>query len=535
MKKERLIQLVLILLIAVLSTGSVSALSPCQSGDLTTSVNKNYQMLYTDEDLIQVNNIDAVKDVSQLKDLTCLQYVDATDRAIKGDIADLNNLNNLEVFSLYSNPNVSGDICSLAGATKLRSLKFAFDPQITGDVSCLKDLTKLETFAMTHTQISGDISVFANMPNLKAIYISGTNIHGDICSLSKLTSLEELGIADEYPGNPDITGDLSCLKNLKKLKRVSLYNTKATNCEKFTKDHPGIEQGGCSRESMKTLVDYAQKYEKKIGKETQTEVRGQTNYQPADTRDSMQYTEPKETKEPENRNLFAKLIDWIKQVFSRASAKSKIAVERKSEDANKIRPQAGPDSCKTQAECDIACAKPENKEACSKFAPPESANNREGETRDRESDVRPNLETGELGGCKTRAECEAYCSNPENKEACSKFTHADEGSTPGQQQINPSPAAASKPVCRVSVLPSSKGTAPYSARVCVDNPDERIQQEYQDYVDFEGDGSWDEYEDAKHGCHSYTYLTKGTFSPTAKIVNSEGIESDICQAALTVN
>ncbi|MDD4983896.1 MAG: hypothetical protein PHH82_03610 [Candidatus ainarchaeum sp.] len=285
-------KIILFLLLVVLSVSFIYAIAPCQSGDITTSVYKDYQMAYQDENFIRINNIDLLKDVNQLKDLTCLQYMDATDRTITGDIANLKNLVNLDVFSLYSNPDVYGDICSLAGATNLRSLKFAFDPKITGDISCLKDLTKLETFAMTHTNISGDISVFANMPNLKAIYVSGTFVSGDICVFSKLTNLEELGIADEYPGNPDITGDLSCLDNLKKLKRVSIYNTNTTNCEQFTKTHPDMNEtvtesgmqggGGCSKESLKTLVDYAQKYESKIGKEVQTEVKGQPNYNKSD-------------------------------------------------------------------------------------------------------------------------------------------------------------------------------------------------------------------------------------------------------------
>ena len=361
-----------------------SALAPCQSGSLKASVHKDYQMLYKNEDFIQIDNIDLLKDVNQLKELTCLQYMDATDRTIKGDIANLKNLVNLEVFSLYSNPEVYGDICSLAGAKNLRSLKFAFDPNITGDVSCLKDLTKLETFAMTHTKISGDLSVFVNMPNLKAIYISGTNIKGNICALSNLTNLEELGIADEYPGNPDITGDLSCLDNLKKLKRVSIYNTGTTNCEQFTKSHPDIAQmgetesgrpagGGCSKESLKTLVDVAQEYEKKIGKEVQTEVRGKPNYQPS----------PVEEQVPDNRKFITKFIDWFKSLFKRSSP-SKFASPK------------------------------ENSEISS------NENNRRGE-----SDSRPNLETGELGGCKSRVECEAYCSKPENREACSKFAPSD--------------------------------------------------------------------------------------------------------------
>lgn len=519
MKKERL--MLLIFLMALSSAGYAFALSPCQAGGLATSVNKEYQMEYSNEDFLQVTNLDLIKDVSQLKDLTCLQYMDATDRTIKGDIANLNGLTNLEVFSLYSNPNVSGDICSLAGAVKLRSLKFAFDPEITGDISCLKDLAKLETFAMTHTQISGDLSVFANMPNLKAIYISGTNIKGDICALSNLTNLVEMGIADEYPGNPDITGDLSCLNNLKKLTKVSLYNTKSANCEQFTKDHPNIEQGGCSRDSMKTLIDYGQKYEKKIGKETQTEVRGQANYQPADTRGAVIARE-----EP---GFFARLFGWIKRLFGLDDRSEALGQYSQSEESTRIRPDAGPEGCRSQAECDAVCAKPENKEACSKFTPPESASGRE------ETEKRPDLEKGGPGGCKTRAECETYCSNPENREECSEFAPSDResGSGPGREDM--AEVFASKPACRVSVLPSSKGAAPYTAKVCVDNPDERIQQEYTDYIDFEGDGSWDEYEDLKHGCHSYIYLNKGTFSPTAKIVDSSGIESDICQTTLTIS
>ncbi len=357
-------------------TRSVPVSYHCQSGGLTTSVYKDYQLLYLEEDFIRVDDIDSLKEVSQLKDLTCLQYLDATDRNITGDIANLNNLKNLEVFSLYSNPEVYGDICSLAGATNLRSLKFAFDPKITGDISCLKDLTKLETFAMTHTQIYGDLSVFANMPNLKAIYVSGTNVRGDICAFSKLTNLEELGIADEYPGNPDIIGDLSCLDNLQKLKRVSIYNTGTTNCEQFTKAHPNIAQmgptesgrpagGGCSKESLKTLVDVAQKYERKIGKEAQTEVRGKPDYNKPDE---------ELLKEPDHRDFITKFIDWVKSLLGRTpkrSIEANAGQSRQSEDRNQIRPQAGPGSCRSQAECDAFCSKPENQEECSKFAPPD--------------------------------------------------------------------------------------------------------------------------------------------------------------------
>jgi len=367
-----------------------NVLGSCSSGGLTTSTNKVFQMTYPDETFQQLTNTDLLKDVSQLKDLTCLQYLDATDRNVKGDIADLKNLTNLEVFSLYSNPDVSGDICSLANATKLRSLKFAFDPKTTGDISCLKNLSKLETFAMTHTNIKGDISVFANMPNLKAIYLSGTYVRGNICSLSKLTNLEELGIADEYPGNPDITGDLACLNNLQKLKRVSIYNTGTTNCEAFTKSHPNLAQtttesgkqggGGCSKESMKTLVDYGQKYEAKIGKEVQTEVRGQPNYNKERTGglgpQGSGENNRREVRQ-DDRNFFQKLVSSILGIFGR---KPQPNGERSTQGENgPVRDSqgqtppggVGPGGCKSRSECETFCSKSENFEICSKFAPKE--------------------------------------------------------------------------------------------------------------------------------------------------------------------
>lgn len=327
--------IVLVGLAKGLSEKNILGIASCSSGGLTTSTNKVFQMTYPNEMFQQLTNIELLKDVSQLKDLTCLQYLDATDRAITGDISNLKNLTNLEVFSLHSNPDVYGDICSLRNATNLRSLKFAFDPKITGDISCLENLTRLETFAMTDTEISGDIHVFANMRNLKALYINGTRMKGNICSLRNLTNLEELGIADEV-GNPNITGDLACLDNLQKLKRVSLYNTRTTNCEHFTDIHPNIANmgqtesgkpagGGCSKESQKTLINVNQKYERKIGKEVQTEVRGQ----------------------PLNENIIMKIVNWIKRFFAG--------------------PRVGPGGCRSQEECDAYCDNPEHQPECSQF------------------------------------------------------------------------------------------------------------------------------------------------------------------------
>ncbi|MBI2074206.1 MAG: hypothetical protein HYT83_00035 [Candidatus Levybacteria bacterium] len=403
------------------------AISSCSYGDLTTSTNKVFQVLYPTETFQQLTNIDLFKDVSQLKNLTCLQYLDATDRTVKGDIANLKNLTNLEVFTLFSNPEVYGHICSLSGARNLRSLKFAFDPKITGDIACLKNLTKLETFAMTHTAIWGDLSVFANMPNLKALYINGTKIKGNICSLSKLTNLEELGIADEV-GNRDITGDLACLDSLQKLKRVSLYNTSATNCDEFTKSHRNIAQmgqtqsgrpsgGGCSKESQKTLVNVAQTYEKKIGKEE--EDRGFDNYKKdafSDLGEGSKENDEKSGEPNKGGNFFANIFDSFKNLLSRLPLVGNIIGGKLGSQARPDLRQGGPGGCKSQAECESFCSKSENRETCSKFAPPD----KKGAPTDNLQSEDQEPRSGP-GGCKSKAECQAYCSKPENQQECSKF------------------------------------------------------------------------------------------------------------------
>lgn len=303
-------KIVLLLLVICLSS-LVLALAPCQSGGLTTSIHKDNQMIYQDEDFLRIDNKDSLKVLGQLKDLTCLQYLDATEWDVKGDIANLKKLENLEVLSLYGNPDVYGDFCSLSGLIKLRVLKFAFDPKVYGDISCLKNLN-LETFAMTYTNLTGDLSDLSHMAKLKAVYVSGTGISGDLSSLSKLTNLEELGISDEYPGNPKIIGDLASLDNLTKLKKVSLYNTKAENCEYFTKMHPNIEQGGCSKESLKTLKVHNIRAEKKIGKDRYE------GSPPDYGNEADKALDVKESK----RNIFARFFGWLKSLFSRDSSRS---------------------------------------------------------------------------------------------------------------------------------------------------------------------------------------------------------------------
>ena len=206
----------------------------------------------------------AIKDLGQLKGLTCVEYGDFYNQGITGNVDNLRDLVNLKALNLHTNPDISGDICAFSKATKLKSLKLAFDEKIYGDISCLKDLN-LETFAMTYTKISGDLSDLSHMTNLKALYLSGTDVTGDISTLSGLINLEELTLSDSAGDGSKFYGDLASLDNLKKLRKVAIYNTKATNCEHFHDVHPNIE-GGCSDESKSIVVNTNIDSEKIIGK-----------------------------------------------------------------------------------------------------------------------------------------------------------------------------------------------------------------------------------------------------------------------------
>jgi Leucine-rich repeat (LRR) protein len=206
--------------------------------------------------------MEQLSNLSQLSGLNCLQYMDFYKSGLTGDLSSLGSLSDLVVFNMNNNPGIYGDVCALSKAKNLRTLRLAFNPQVTGDISCLKDLN-LDTFAVTGTQITGNLSDLSHMTNLKELYLGGTSVEGDIASLSKLTKFEELVISDSQEKRPKVYGDLSSLKDLKKLRRVALYNISATNCEQFTRDHPNILEGGCSQLSESPAGGPARKISKK--------------------------------------------------------------------------------------------------------------------------------------------------------------------------------------------------------------------------------------------------------------------------------
>lgn len=113
------------------------------------------------------------------------------------------------------------------------------------------------------------------------------------------------------------------------------------------------------------------------------------------------------------------------------------------------------------------------------------------------------------------------------KQSTVEFTVAGVAPTPTS---TPRP----KPICNVLVMPSSTGTAPFEASVCVGNQSNPYQAVQKEFADYDGNGSWD-YEGNQYGCHSYTFQSAGTYTPKAKIIGTSGDESDVCQTSVTIN
>ncbi|MDD5145112.1 MAG: hypothetical protein PHW72_03240 [Candidatus Pacebacteria bacterium] len=76
--------------------------------------------------------------------------------------------------------------------------------------------------------------------------------------------------------------------------------------------------------------------------------------------------------------------------------------------------------CKGKEECDAYCAKPENRAECEKAKGGGESNSGPG-GQDQRHEGDSGEKQGGPGGCKSDAECTAYCDKPENKAECMKF------------------------------------------------------------------------------------------------------------------
>lgn len=162
-----------------------------------------------------------VKSLSDLKNLTNLEYLDAQQLGLK-DITALGKLNNLRV--LYLQRNQITDISQLKNLKHLQLLSLNGN-KLTG-VTPLSGLSELRELYLAENWIS-DISPISKLRNLRILNLGANNIT-KINSLSGLVNLEDL-----YLKENKITS-ISSLSSLKVLRILSLDKNRISSIKPLT-------------------------------------------------------------------------------------------------------------------------------------------------------------------------------------------------------------------------------------------------------------------------------------------------------------
>ena len=158
-----------------------------------------------------------ISDMSPLKDLTNLTYLHIGYNKIS-DVSPLKNLINLTFLNLDANE--ISDISLLKGLTNLINL--ALDDNEISDVSPLKNLIKLIFLNLNDNRKISDVSPLKNLINLTFLDLHGNQM-SDVSPLKNLTKLTNLKLHSNQ------ILDVSSLNALTKLTRLDLHGNEISD------------------------------------------------------------------------------------------------------------------------------------------------------------------------------------------------------------------------------------------------------------------------------------------------------------------
>jgi beta-lactamase regulating signal transducer with metallopeptidase domain/Leucine-rich repeat (LRR) protein len=182
------------------------------TGDIgVLSTLPNLQVLYLD-------GSDVTGDLSTLSGLEKLRMLGLSSTGVTGALSALEGLANLEMIYL-SGENITGELGALSGLSDLYSVYFYKTPNITGDIRVLQG-RNLKEIHFTDTSITVDLGDLSLFPHLNTVELRNTNASGDLGTLSELPALQSI-----YLSGDGITGDLSALSGLSKLIYLDLSAT----------------------------------------------------------------------------------------------------------------------------------------------------------------------------------------------------------------------------------------------------------------------------------------------------------------------
>ena len=187
---------------------------------------QNFKELYY---INMSNNNTLTFNISYLKSLNKLTFVEIGNTNCIGDLADLSNLTLLTHLSLgYTiNPNIKGDIKDIKLLKKLNFLNLS-DCNITGNISNILNLPNLSYIDLRYNNLFGDIPDISNVFGSPYIYLSYN------CLTLTQDIADKISKLDVYKSN-HINFDYNCIKNINNFKGISNLNcsgcTSCGNCK----------------------------------------------------------------------------------------------------------------------------------------------------------------------------------------------------------------------------------------------------------------------------------------------------------------
>ena len=190
-----------------------------------------------------------IKDLSPLKDLTKIRYLDIRNNYEVKNFDFLKNLKNLEQADVHGTS--LGSLANFADKTKLRSLHA--NSTNVSDLSPLKSLKELRYLSVAYNNID-NIEALKDLTNLRFLDISNQFRYNYVTDketpkINSLKPIENMAELKELSFSSHNISDLTPLTKLKKLEKITLTNNKIPQSE-FKKLNPNIVVFGSDKQEI---------------------------------------------------------------------------------------------------------------------------------------------------------------------------------------------------------------------------------------------------------------------------------------------
>ena len=146
-------------------------------GEVSSKIQNFTELTFLD----MSNNNTLTFNISYLKPLNKLTYIEVMNTICEGDISDLFNLTLLTYLSVgyKKNSNIKGDIKDVILLKNLNHLYLTLC-NLTGNIPDISNLTKLYWVVLSNNNLNGSIPNISNLKNLSGLFLTNNNLSGSI-------------------------------------------------------------------------------------------------------------------------------------------------------------------------------------------------------------------------------------------------------------------------------------------------------------------------------------------------------------------